>query len=243
MKQMGWETIDFKSFVEFAHSHPAMLYPAFDLQDLLRKYICGEGFWDLRTFERDKMCSSQYIPLEKMIVMRKKRTVKGKIDPNNEVEYCEVEEDELKSRRNSAGRMGDEENFEHNGNTQQPVRRKSISKAGDEVHTDHNGHSQQPVRRKSISKAGDEGHIDHNGHTQQPVRRKSISKAGDEGHTDHNGHTQQPVRRKSITKVGEVDHHVEATRRKSISSNADNDHQDHHVRRNSIGKAPHQLKA
>lgn len=34
-----------KQFLEFCHSHPQMLYPAYDMQKRLRQQTGGEQFW------------------------------------------------------------------------------------------------------------------------------------------------------------------------------------------------------
>ena len=54
-KRHDTEEVDVETFAAFVKSHPALLQPAFSMQQTLRERILGGAWWDRRSHERVKV--------------------------------------------------------------------------------------------------------------------------------------------------------------------------------------------
>lgn len=52
------------SFIEFSTSHQYLLFPAFQMQLLLRTKVMGITFWEQQSMRRLKTCDGKYLKLE-----------------------------------------------------------------------------------------------------------------------------------------------------------------------------------
>ena len=54
-------------FMDFARTHPAMLYPAITLQLRLQEKIVNNKFWDDQQKRRELKSRGKYVPLQQLI--------------------------------------------------------------------------------------------------------------------------------------------------------------------------------
>lgn len=59
------DAIDIDSFRKFVKKHPALLFPAFDVQRKMQEHTLGKRFWASLTNKRLKLTSGQYVPIKK----------------------------------------------------------------------------------------------------------------------------------------------------------------------------------
>lgn len=59
--------MDVDRFRSFAQTHPSVLFPAFQLQHLLRKRILGVGFWESASNRRIEVTQGKYIPIARFV--------------------------------------------------------------------------------------------------------------------------------------------------------------------------------
>ncbi len=65
--------------------HPALLFPAFDMQRKLQKHTLGQGFWRRLADKRLKLSSGQFIPIKKFMEMHLESLVREDKERKNSV--------------------------------------------------------------------------------------------------------------------------------------------------------------
>ena len=65
--------IDHMDFADFCRRFPGMLYPAFTLQDKLRKAILGEKFWQQKAMARSYLSDGNYISASQLLALHLQR--------------------------------------------------------------------------------------------------------------------------------------------------------------------------
>ena len=70
---MGNEGVDVTQFQHFAERHQGMLWPAFQMQDALRRRVVGERFWRKRAESRIELCKGEYVPIDQLLQLHAKR--------------------------------------------------------------------------------------------------------------------------------------------------------------------------
>lgn len=61
------QTVDISLFQHFVHSHPSLLFPAFQLQHALRRKILGEGFWERASERRIRLSEGRFLPVSELL--------------------------------------------------------------------------------------------------------------------------------------------------------------------------------
>lgn len=56
-------TFNLHEIQKFAKAHQALLFPAFNLQHVIRKNILGEGTWRKASAHRAELCKGRYVTL------------------------------------------------------------------------------------------------------------------------------------------------------------------------------------
>merc|ERR1711998_15280 len=59
--------VNIDRFREFASSHPALLFPAFEMQRNIQKKILGVRFWDRLLRKRFELCEGEYISVHRLM--------------------------------------------------------------------------------------------------------------------------------------------------------------------------------
>lgn len=58
--------IDVEDFKQFSKTHPALLFPAFDLQINMRSGVLGSEFWEFQSSKRMELSKGRYISVEEL---------------------------------------------------------------------------------------------------------------------------------------------------------------------------------
>jgi hypothetical protein len=61
------EELDIDSFKLFSRTHPALLFPAFEMQNALQRNILGTRFWEKHANRRIEICKGQFLPIAKFM--------------------------------------------------------------------------------------------------------------------------------------------------------------------------------
>ena len=88
---MMCDAVDIDAFRKFAKKHPALLFPAFDVQRKMQDSTMGQRFWSSLANKRLKLSSGQYVPIKQymelhlnQLVREDKEKVKNSIDAAHE---------------------------------------------------------------------------------------------------------------------------------------------------------------
>lgn len=60
-------TFNIAYFREFMKKHPAMLFPAFQLQHGLRQRVLGVRFWERASNRRLEVCKGRHVPVSRFL--------------------------------------------------------------------------------------------------------------------------------------------------------------------------------
>ncbi len=63
------DAVDVDAFLQFSTSHQYLLFPAFQLQLLLRTKIMGVSFWETHGQRRMKLSDNKYVKLEDFLTL------------------------------------------------------------------------------------------------------------------------------------------------------------------------------
>ena len=64
---MEVDAVDIDTFRKFVKKHPALLFPAFEMQSKMQKYTLGFSFWKRLADKRLKLSSGQFVPIKKFM--------------------------------------------------------------------------------------------------------------------------------------------------------------------------------
>jgi hypothetical protein len=64
---MEVDAVDIDTFRRFVKKHPALLFPAFEMQSKMQKHTLGFAFWKRLADKRLKLSSGQYVPIKKFM--------------------------------------------------------------------------------------------------------------------------------------------------------------------------------
>ena len=73
----GGASLRFDEFRLFTKNHPAMLFPAFQMQLALQQKVLGVRFWNFNANRRLKLAKGIYIPIDKFLEMVRRRRMMG----------------------------------------------------------------------------------------------------------------------------------------------------------------------
>ena len=71
------DVIDVDAFLQFSLSHQYLLFPAFQMQTLLRKRFMGIPYWETHGQKRSKLSENKYVKLETYLTMITKKDFRG----------------------------------------------------------------------------------------------------------------------------------------------------------------------
>lgn len=63
------DTVDIEIFRRFTKKHPALLFPAFEMQRKMQEYTLGKGFWKRLGDRRLRLSSGQFVPVKRFMDM------------------------------------------------------------------------------------------------------------------------------------------------------------------------------
>jgi hypothetical protein len=63
------DAVDIEVFRRFVKKHPALLFPAFEMQRRMQEYTLGKGFWTRLGERRLRLSSGQFVPVKKFMEM------------------------------------------------------------------------------------------------------------------------------------------------------------------------------
>jgi len=69
--QIRNENFDAIKFHNFMMYHQAMLFPSIQMQQALHKKVCGAGFWEKHTKQREARSNGVYVSLAHFMMVRK----------------------------------------------------------------------------------------------------------------------------------------------------------------------------
>lgn len=55
--------IDVEKFRVFVRNHPALLFPAFHMQETIQKHALGVEYWKFHSEKRMKLCDGKYMSI------------------------------------------------------------------------------------------------------------------------------------------------------------------------------------
>lgn len=63
-------SLDVDKFARFCYTHPALLFPAFQMQYTLQRHVMGPGFWERASRRRVQLSKGgKYVPLAVLAAM------------------------------------------------------------------------------------------------------------------------------------------------------------------------------
>jgi len=68
-KRSGGASLRFEEFRVFTKNHPAMLFPAFQMQLALQQKVLGVRFWNYNANRRLQLAKGMYISIDKFLEM------------------------------------------------------------------------------------------------------------------------------------------------------------------------------
>jgi hypothetical protein len=66
---MEVDAVDIDKFRKFVKKHPALLFPAFEMQRKMQKHTLGVSYWRRLADKRLKLSSGQFVPIKKFMEM------------------------------------------------------------------------------------------------------------------------------------------------------------------------------
>jgi hypothetical protein len=91
IESMTLQDIDKDVFRDFTRRHPALLFPAFELQRVFRKHCLGETFWKKLTQKRIDLSNGQFLSVGQIIEMLNREPLQRKIDREGGLEKVNIE--------------------------------------------------------------------------------------------------------------------------------------------------------
>jgi hypothetical protein len=88
---MTLQDIDKDVFREFTRRHPALLFPAFELQRVFRKHCLGEAFWKKLTQKRIDLSSGRFLSVGEIIEMLNREPLQRKLDREGGLGKVDIE--------------------------------------------------------------------------------------------------------------------------------------------------------
>ena len=88
---MTLQDIDKDVFRDFTRRHPALLFPAFELQRVFRKHCLGESFWKKLTQKRVDLSNGQFLSVGEIIEMLNREPLQRKLDREGGLEKVNIE--------------------------------------------------------------------------------------------------------------------------------------------------------
>jgi len=174
--------VDLEEFKEFSRNHPAMLFPAFHMQQLIQKGVLGEQFWKYYSTKRIELSKGEWVPIIDFMQIHIDKALKAEITSNVQGKKLNKKTLEIIEKTGSAAdrRMSKVAVIDHDHHHG----KKSISAVVTKVAVIHNMHPEELFNEsKSVEKRKS---VDSNA----SARRGSITK------TDANSHE----RRRSFDK-------------------------------------------
>mmetsp|Transcript_1741 Transcript_1741/g.2724 ORF Transcript_1741/g.2724 Transcript_1741/m.2724 type:complete len:509 (-) Transcript_1741:189-1715(-) len=69
IQELDKDLIDIETFQRFAEKHPALLYPAFEMQTRFQRKVIGPPFWHALIRARVRMFKDRYVPIKDILLM------------------------------------------------------------------------------------------------------------------------------------------------------------------------------
>jgi hypothetical protein len=79
------DAVDIDAFRKFVKKHPAILFPAFDVQRKMQDHTLGVTFWTKLADKRLRLSSGQYVPIKKFMALHLDQLVKEDNNRKNTV--------------------------------------------------------------------------------------------------------------------------------------------------------------
>jgi len=225
--------VDLEEFKEFSRNHPAMLFPAFHMQQLIQKGVLGEQFWQYYSSKRIELSKGEWIPIIDFMRIHIDKDLKAEITSNVQGKKLNKKTLEIIEKTGSAAdrRMSKvavtDHDHHHHG-------KKSIAAVSTTATAIHNMHPEELFsneaksneRRKSIegNAAVRRGSVTK-GDTNSHERRKSFDKEDGRSGSRRNSFDKEDGNGNPSGRKGSVADHSN-TRRKSFDKNVD--HHQHH---------------
>ena len=74
--------VDIEELKSFSRTHPALLFPAFNMQFTLQKGTLGESFWKYYSTRRIELSKGQYIPISEFMEIHTDKELKKRVTTN-----------------------------------------------------------------------------------------------------------------------------------------------------------------
>lgn len=91
IEAMTLQDINKDVFRDFTRRHPALLFPAFELQRVFQKHCLGEAFWKKLTQKRIDLSDGRFLSVGEIIEMLNREPVQRKVDREGGLENINVE--------------------------------------------------------------------------------------------------------------------------------------------------------
>ena len=148
--------VDLEEFKEFSRNHPAMLFPAFYMQQLIQKGVLGEQFWKYYSSKRIELSKGEWVPIVDFMQIHIDKDLKAQITSNVQGKKLNKKTLEIIEKTGSAAdrrmsKVAVTDHDHHHG-------KKSIAAVATKVAVIHNMHpeelffneSKSDERRKSV---------------------------------------------------------------------------------------------
>ena len=76
IRGMMISAVDIDTFRKFVVKHPALLFPAFDVQRKMQDNTLGKRFWTKLADKRLRLSSGQYVPIKKFMELHLEKMVR-----------------------------------------------------------------------------------------------------------------------------------------------------------------------
>lgn len=91
IESMTLRDINKDVFREFTRRHPALLFPAFELQRVFQKHCLGEAFWKKLTQKRIDLSDGKFLSVGEIIEMLNHEPIQRKVDREGGLQNVNVE--------------------------------------------------------------------------------------------------------------------------------------------------------
>lgn len=68
LERLACDDIDINEFLEFARTHPGLLFPAFNMQEIIRNRVLGAAFWEHHSQKRIQISKGKYTTIGNFMV-------------------------------------------------------------------------------------------------------------------------------------------------------------------------------
>jgi hypothetical protein len=68
LEELNKELIDIETFQKFSEKHPALLYPAFEMQTRFKRKVIGNDFWATLIRNRVQLFKDRYVPIGEILL-------------------------------------------------------------------------------------------------------------------------------------------------------------------------------